>query len=245
MICASPHPPCRAHSCDVFDTSLTTCPCDAQNVFASPRALFRAPDCPLKGTRAETIQAPSAVRTGAVVVHPLHANTTLSKASAVIGTRLNGAAQKGRRRDAMTFMCIPAVYFCSYRELSRSWTTGIDRAWPTRDGTFPSRHRVHLAPLHRRCRNGKPIAAMHTRTPRVKAGLETPRAPAPRDTRKAEPQVIAAYDGGPEIPPPVCTPPCVCVPSTFPAASVTSPLPLTVAPFRLMLAACAVNVPAV
>ena len=38
VICASPHPPCRAHSCEVFDTSLTTSPLDPQKAFASPIA---------------------------------------------------------------------------------------------------------------------------------------------------------------------------------------------------------------
>lgn len=38
VICASPHPPCSAHSCDAFNTSLTTFPCEAQKVFASPMA---------------------------------------------------------------------------------------------------------------------------------------------------------------------------------------------------------------
>jgi hypothetical protein len=84
VICASPQPPCRAHSFDVFDTSLTTSPWDAQKVLASPRAWFSAPDCPLIGTRADTIQVPSAVLTGAVVAHPVSAKSTHTRIACFI-----------------------------------------------------------------------------------------------------------------------------------------------------------------
>ena len=35
---ASPHPPCKAHSCETFDASFTTLPCEAQKELASPKA---------------------------------------------------------------------------------------------------------------------------------------------------------------------------------------------------------------